>query len=58
MEYNLGDIIFQLISIGSLVTIIALIVVVFRTYNKRKNQLNNIEKKIDHINEQINRSKD
>ena len=58
MEYNWGDILFQLFSLGFLVIIIALIVMVFRTYFKRKNQLNNIEKKIDHINKQIKRSKD
>lgn len=58
MEYNWGGILFQLVSLGFLVIIIALIVMVFRTYFKRKNQLNNIEKKINHINEQIKRNKD
>lgn len=55
---RIGDIIFQLFSLGFLVLIIVLIVWLFRSYIKRKNQLDNLEKKINDINEQIKKGND
>lgn len=51
--FNIGDALFQLFSIGFIVLIIILIVLFFRSFSKRRNQLDSIEKKIDAINEQI-----
>jgi energy-converting hydrogenase Eha subunit H len=56
--YNIGDILFQLFSFTFLVLILVLIVSLFRSFSKRKNQLNSIEKKIDSINEQIKKEND
>jgi len=52
--FNLGDALFQLLSLAFIVLIIALIVSLFRSNKKRKNQLDRIEKKIDDMNQQIN----
>lgn len=52
-DFNVGDALFQLFSFGFLVLIIVLIVLLFRSFPKRRNQLDRIEKKVDAINEQI-----
>ena len=49
---NFGDILFTLFSLGFTILIIALIVSLIRTNNKRKQQLDRIEKKIDDLNQQ------
>ncbi|WP_255485891.1 hypothetical protein, partial [Sporosarcina sp. BP05] len=54
--FNFGDIIFTLFSLGFIVIIIALIVFVIRTNNKRKHQLDRIEKKVDNLNQQTKSS--
>ena len=54
-NFNIGDAVFQLLSLIILVLVILLIVRLFRSSSKRKNQLDSIEKKIDSINEQINK---
>lgn len=51
--FNLGDALFQLISLVFITLIIALIVSFFYYTQKRKNQLNRMEKKIDDMNERI-----
>jgi cbb3-type cytochrome oxidase subunit 3 len=51
--FNLGDALFQLFSLAFIVLIIALIVSLFRSNKKRKNQFDRIEKKIDDINQRI-----
>lgn len=56
--FNIGDALFQLFSFGFLVLIIVLIVLLFRSFSKRRNQLDSIEKKIDSINEQIKKDND
>lgn len=55
--FNLGDALFQLLMLGVLIITIVLIVRLFRSFSKRKDQLDNIEKKLDVINEQIKRDK-
>ncbi|RDW15130.1 DUF4083 domain-containing protein [Oceanobacillus chungangensis] len=52
-SFRIGDAIFQLLNLGFLLLIIVLIVSFFRSYIKRRNQLDSLEKKIDDINEQI-----
>lgn len=49
--FNLGDILFTLFTLGFTVLIIVLIVSLVRTSNKRKQQLDRIEKKIDNLNQ-------
>ena len=49
---NFEDILFTLFSLGFTILIIALIVLLIRTNNKRKQQLDRIEKKIDNLNQQ------
>lgn len=53
--FNIGDVLFQLFSLGFIVLIIVLIVMFFRSITKRRNQLDSIEKKLDAINEEIKR---
>ncbi|MBS4195063.1 DUF4083 domain-containing protein [Lederbergia citri] len=53
----MGDVLFQLFSIGYIVLIIILIVFLVLTFSKRKHQLDRIEKKLDAINERINNEK-
>ncbi|WP_249872895.1 DUF4083 domain-containing protein [Oceanobacillus saliphilus] len=55
---RIGDALFQLFSLGFLVLIIVLIVWFFRSYIRRRNQLDSLEKKIDDINEQIKKGND
>ncbi|MBS4200038.1 DUF4083 domain-containing protein [Bacillus sp. FJAT-49732] len=50
---NIGDVLFQLFSFGFLVFTIVLIVLLYHSYSKRRNQLDRIEKKLDALNEQI-----
>ena len=50
---NAGDIIFQLFSFIVMFTIIGMIVSVFRSSKKRKDQLDRIESKLDKISEQL-----
>ena len=50
--FNAGDIIFQLFSIIVVVSIMFMIVSVFRSSKKRKEQLDRIESKLDKISEQ------
>ena len=50
-NFNLGDILFTLFSLGFTVLIIVLIVSLIRTNNKRKQQLDRIEKEIDNLNQ-------
>jgi len=49
---NFEDILFTFFSLGFIMLIIALIVSLMRTNNKRKQQLDRIEKKIDNLNQQ------
>jgi len=49
---NFEDILFTFFSLGFAILIIALIVFLMRTNNKRKQQLDRIEKKIDNLNQQ------
>jgi len=49
-SFSLGDALFQLFSLVFIVLIIVLIVSAFRSNNKRKSQLDRIEKKIDNLN--------
>ncbi len=49
---NIGDIVATLFSLGFVVLVIFLIIQLFRTNNKRKQQLDRIEKKIDELNKQ------
>ncbi|MDX8361621.1 DUF4083 family protein [Cytobacillus sp. IB215316] len=58
MDVNLGDLIFQLFTFGSLILAIILIVLFIRSISKRRNQLDSIEKKVDAINERINKNND
>lgn len=51
--FNLGDALFQLISLAFIVLIIVLIMSFFRSNKKRNDQLNRIEKKIDDMNQGI-----
>lgn len=53
-SFNLGDALIQLFSLVFIVLIIVLIVSAFRSNNKRKIQLDRIEKKIDNLNQQTN----
>jgi len=48
--YNVGEILFTLISLGFIMLILALVVWVIRSGSKRKQQLDRIEKKIDNLN--------
>lgn len=57
-SFRIGDALFQLFSLGFLVLIIVLIVWFFRSYTKRRNQLDSLEKKIDDLNEQIKKGND
>ncbi|WP_352223848.1 DUF4083 family protein [Bacillus sp. SM2101] len=57
-DVNLGDLIFQLFTFGSLILGIILIVLFIRSISKRRNQLDSIEKKVDAINERINKNND
>ncbi|MFZ0446696.1 MAG: hypothetical protein WAM95_19095 [Bacillus sp. (in: firmicutes)] len=50
--FNFGDILFTLFSLGFTILIIALIVSLIRTNNKRKQQLDRIEKKIEDLDQQ------
>ena len=52
-SFNLGDALFQLISLAFIVLIIVLIMSFFRSNKKRNDQLNRIEKKIDDMNQGI-----
>ena len=56
--FNLGDALFQLISLAFIVLIIALIVSFFRSNKKRKDQLNRIEKKMDDMNQRIKKDRE
>ena len=55
-SFNLGDALFQLFSFAFIVLIIALIVSLFRSNKKRKNQLDRIENKIDDMNQRTKES--
>ncbi|MGM7684754.1 DUF4083 domain-containing protein [Cytobacillus sp. Hm23] len=57
-DVNLGDLIAQLFTFGSLILAIILIVLFIRSSLKRRNQLDSIEKKVDAINERINKNND
>ncbi|MDX8365250.1 DUF4083 family protein [Cytobacillus sp. IB215665] len=57
-DVNLGDLIFQLFTFGSLILAIILIVLFIRSILKRSNQLDRIEKKVDAINERLNKNND
>ena len=57
-SFRIGDALFQLFSLGCIVLLIVLIVWFFRSYIKRKNQPDSLEKKIDDINEQIKKGND
>ncbi len=48
-NFNIGDAIYQIISLIILVLVILLIVRLFRSFSKRRNQLDSIEKKIDSL---------
>lgn len=50
---NIGDIVFQLFSFVVVIVMIALVISLFRSYGKRKNQLDRIEKKLDDLNQEI-----
>ncbi len=52
-SFNLGDAIYQLISFIILILIIVFLVRLFRTFSKRRNQLDRIEKKVDALDEKI-----
>lgn len=49
--YNVGEILFTLISLGFIMLILALVVWVIRSGSKRKQQLDRIEEKIDNLNQ-------
>ncbi|WP_428910810.1 DUF4083 domain-containing protein [Niallia sp. Krafla_26] len=57
-SFNLVDALFQLLSLACIVLIIVLIVSFFRSKKYRKKQLDRIEKKIDDINQRINKDAD
>ncbi|MCH1627881.1 DUF4083 domain-containing protein [Fredinandcohnia quinoae] len=57
-SFHIGDALFQIFSFGVLILIIILILSLFRSFSKRRNQLDSIEKKIDLINEQIKNDND
>lgn len=46
---NFGDLLFQLLAIGTLFIPFILLVVVFRVYKKHQVQLKRIEQKMDHL---------
>ncbi|MGD6969428.1 DUF4083 domain-containing protein [Rossellomorea vietnamensis] len=56
--YNIGDILYQLLSFGFVTLFIFLIVFLFRSFSKRRKQLNNIERKVDLLNDQVKKGND
>ncbi|MGM0845556.1 MAG: DUF4083 domain-containing protein [Bacillota bacterium] len=56
--YNIGDILYQLFSFGFVILFIVLIVFLFRSFSKRRKQLNNIERKVDLLNDQVKKGND
>lgn len=57
-SFRMGDVLYQLFSLGFLVLIILLIVWFIRSNIKRRNRLDSLEKKIDDINEKIKKGND
>lgn len=55
---NLGDLIITLVSFGFLAIIVILVIWFLASNKKRKNQLNDIENKIDALSEKINKDND
>ncbi|AQX54827.1 DUF4083 family protein [Priestia flexa] len=55
--YNIGDIIFQLVTFGLIVLFIALLVFLFRSFLKSRKQLNRIEQQVKEITEKLNKDK-
>lgn len=54
-HFSFWDALAQLLSLGFIVLIIVLIVLILHSNNRRKNQLNRIEEKIDNLNQQVKR---
>lgn len=55
--YNIGDIIFQLVTFGLIILFIALLVFLFRSFLKSRKQLNQIEQQVKEITEKLNKDK-
>lgn len=55
---NFGDVLVTLFSFGFFIIIAFLVVWLFRSNNKRKNQLDIIEQKIDELNKQVKKNKE
>lgn len=55
---NIGDLIITIVSFGFLAIIVILVIWFLSSNKKRKNQLNNIENKIDALSEKVNKHKD
>ena len=57
-DFNIGDLIFTLFSLGFLALIVLSVIWLLGSNKKRKNQLNNIENKIDALSEKVNKRND
>ncbi|KSU89479.1 hypothetical protein A2U94_11860 [Bacillus sp. VT 712] len=55
--YNIGDIIFQLVTFGLIILFIALLVFLFRSFLKSRKQLNQIEQQVKELTEKLNKDK-
>lgn len=55
---NLGDVLVSVVSIGFFIIIAFIVIWLFRSNNKRKNQLDRIEQKIDDANKQLKNNKE
>lgn len=55
---NIGDVLVTLFSFGFLIIIAIIVVSLFRSNNKRKNQLDRVEQKIDDLNKQVKNNKE
>ncbi|MFT3654142.1 hypothetical protein DALLNEIH_00561 [Bacillus sp. B01(2024)] len=53
-KMNIGDVIFQLISFAAAAVFLFAVIYVFRSLNKRRIQLDRIEKKLDALREEKN----
>lgn len=50
-SFNLGDILFTVVSIGFLILLVVLVVLLIRASNNRKKRLDRIEEKLDKLND-------
>lgn len=53
--FHVGDFLIQLFSFGMIIILIFLVIAHFRSLSKQIDKLNNIERKIDAIQDQLNK---